>query len=100
MKLISKIDKVAAWTLACCFLLYMLTGFDIQKRFLSPQLSSLIHLKYLFIVAQVAFMYHTTFAIHLAIKRWHLWNAMGKSLLGFYLLINLTLIGLYISIHF
>ena len=95
MKLMSKIDRVAAWVLAACFIIYAITGFDIQLRFFSPPLSSYLHLRYLFIVAGTAFAFHTTFAIHLAFKRWKIWNALGKILLGVYLAINVWLFLLF-----
>jgi cytochrome b subunit of formate dehydrogenase len=93
------IDRVAAWVLAACFIIYMLSGLDIQLRFLSPQISSLLHLKYIFAVAQTAFMIHTAYAIHLAFKRWRIWNALGKSLLGIWLAGNLYLFYLFSVIH-
>ena len=99
MKRMSKIDRVAAWVLAACFIIYVVSGFDIQLRFLSFQLSTLLHLKWLFIVAETAFVVHTTYAIHLAFKRWKIWNALGKSLLGLYALINIGLFTLYFIIH-
>ena len=99
MKRISILDKIAAWVLMACFILYMLTGFDIQLRFMSASLSSLIHLKYLFLIAQAAFLIHTSYAIHLAFKRWKIWNGLGKTLLGVYGAVNLGLIGLYLYIQ-
>ena len=100
MKAMSFIDRVAAWVLACCFLIYIVSGFDIQLHFLSPRLSSMIHLVYLFAVAQAAFMIHTSYAMHLAFKRRKIWNALGKSLLGVYLAVNIFLFYLFTVIHF
>jgi cytochrome b subunit of formate dehydrogenase len=100
MKQMSKVDRVSSWVLAFCFLLFVITGFDIQLRFLSPQISSLIHLKYLFLPAQLAFVLHSSFAIHLAMKRWNFWTAAGKSLLAVYAAINFYLIYLYFTIQF
>ena len=99
MKLISRIDKISAWILALCFLIYVITGFDSQLRFLSPAITSLIHLKYLFIVAQLAFMVHTTFAMYLMLKRKRWWTVPGKTALGAYLALNVWLFILYFSIH-
>lgn len=99
MKLMSFIDRIAAWVLVCCFLIYMISGLDIQLRFLSPRVSSLIHLVYLFVIAQTAFMIHTSYAIHLAFKRWKIWNVLGKSLLGAYLALNVYLFYLYAVVH-
>lgn len=100
MKRMQTIDRIAAWVLAACFLLYVVTGFDIQLRFLSPPLSSLIHLNYLFLVAEAAFLVHTTYAIHLALKRRKFWTTAGKSLLALYAAGNLVLFYLYFTIHF
>jgi len=92
----SRINRISAWILMACFILYMLSGLDTQRRVLIPQLSSLVHLKYLFIPAQSAFTYHSSFAIHLALKRWDLWSSASKVILSFYILANLALIGFYI----
>lgn len=100
MMLMSKVDKIAAWVLLSCFLVYMVSGFDIQLHFLSPRLSALIHMAYLFIIAEIAFVVHTSYAIHLAFKRWKIWNVLGKCLLGIYLVINGYLCYLYTAIHF
>lgn len=99
MKLMSIINKIAAWVLAGCFLIFVVTGFDSQLRFLSPQITSLIHLKYLFPLAETAFAVHTSYAMYAAMKRKKFWNAWGKSLLGLYIAINLALVGVYAVIH-
>lgn len=99
MRVMSFIDRIAAWVLVSCFLIYMVSGLDIQLRFLSPRLSSLIHLVYLFAIAQTAFMIHTSYAIHMAFKRWKKWNALGKSLLGVYLAVNVYLFYIYAVVH-
>ncbi|MDD2370417.1 MAG: hypothetical protein PHQ32_00250 [Firmicutes bacterium] len=96
MKLISKLDRIAAWILLASFITYMLSGLDTVKRILIPQLSSLIHLQYLFIPAQIAFAFHTTYAIHLAIKRWNLWNKISKTLLFIYASLNLVVLVYFI----
>jgi cytochrome b subunit of formate dehydrogenase len=99
MKLISIIDRIAAWVLVCCFLIYVVSGFDIQLRFFSAPISSLLHLVYLFPVAQTAFAVHTSYAIHLAFKRMKIWNAVGKCLLGLYIALNLSLFVVFFIIH-
>jgi Ca2+/Na+ antiporter len=99
MKWITKIDRVAAWVLGGCILAYGFTGFDMQLHFLSPMLSGRVHLVYLFIVAQAAFAFHTTYAIHLAFKRWNIWNWLGKSLIGLYIAVNAFLFCLFIISH-
>ena len=97
MKLISKIDRIAAWVLLASFIIYMLSGLDTVRRILIPQISSLVHLQYLFIPAQIAFAVHTTYAIHLAFKRWNFWNLFGKFLLLIYALLNVGLLAYYVG---
>ena len=99
MKLLSRIDKVSAWVLLGCFLAYIVSGFDIQLRFLSPQITSFIHLKYLFIPALAAFAIHTAYAIHLAMKRRHFWNIYGKVLLAAYGVLHIVLFFLFMKIQ-
>jgi cytochrome b subunit of formate dehydrogenase len=100
MKLISRIDRISAWVLLACILMYILSGFDIQRHFLSPALSSSLHLVYIFPVAQIAFAFHTSYAMQMAFKRWNFWNALGKGVLVLYLLLNVFFLGLYADIQF
>lgn len=85
--------------LALCFLIFIITGFDSQLRFISPTVTSLIHLKYLFIAAQTAFIIHTTYAMYLAFRRKKWWTALGKTVLGVYFALNLSIFSLYFIIH-
>lgn len=96
MKRMSTINRISAWILMVCFMLYMLTGLDTLKRVAIPQISSLIHLKYLFIPAQAAFTYHSSYAIGQTLQRGGRWNAVSQALLAIYVLVNLMLMGFYI----
>lgn len=96
MKLISKIDRIAAWVLLASFIIYMLSGLDTVRRIMIPQISSLIHLQYLFIPAQVAFAIHTSYAISLAMKRWNIWNLATKTIILIYIFLNISLMTFYI----
>jgi|GEM_PF-6974211 len=69
MTLMSRIDKILNWVLGAFFILFIMTGFDIQQRFLSPQISSLIHLKWFILPALAAFGYHTIYKIAVRIKK-------------------------------
>lgn len=100
MKLMSTINRISAWVLAACFIVYMITGFDMQLRFISPGITSLIHLNYLFLIAQLAFMIHTTYAFYFSLKSRKRWNLVGKVLLGLYFAINISLIFVYLMIKF
>jgi glyoxylate utilization-related uncharacterized protein len=99
MKLMSVVNAISAWVLAVCFLLFVITGFDIQLRIISPSLSSFIHLKYLFVPAQLAFMFHTSYAVRFSLIRRKFWNLAGKSLFGLYIAVNLAVFYLFLAIH-
>ncbi|MEI7883904.1 MAG: hypothetical protein WCI30_00965 [Clostridia bacterium] len=100
MNIMAKIDKISAWLLLICFLLYMLSGFDTLRRILIPNISSFLHLKYLFIPAQLAFTFHSSYAISLALKRWKRWNTLWKSILGIYIILNICLLGYFLVLQF
>ena len=84
MKVICKLDKIFTWILGICFLAFILTGFDIQQRFLSPQISSLIHLKWIVLPALVAFAYHTVYKTYFRICKCERHLRLKKVLLGMY----------------
>ena len=87
MKYLLKIDRLAAWVLFTCLLLYFITGLGMTKGIISPQLATKLHISYLTYVILAAFVCHTSFAIHLAFKRWRFWHGPGKTvLLLFYLI--------------
>jgi len=96
MKLISTIDKIAAWTLLACFLLFVLSGLDMQGRFLYPPVTSLIHTRYIYIPALIAFAVHSGYAIHLTFKRRRKWNPAARILLGLYEVLLAALLGYFI----
>jgi hypothetical protein len=61
MTLTSRLDKVFTWILGVTFVLFILSGIDIQRRFLTPQISTLLHLKWMVLPAIAAFGYHTVY---------------------------------------
>jgi len=95
----SRISKISAWVLMACFMLYVISGFDMQRRMFMPEISSLIHLKYLYIPAQLAFMLHSSYAVYVAMKRRKFWNLIGKGILTVYVTINIALLSFFISIY-
>jgi hypothetical protein len=84
MKLMCKIDKILNWVLGAFFILFILTGFDIQRRFLSPQISSLIHLKWFVLPVLVAFGFHTVYKIAARIQKRERYYLLKWILLGAY----------------
>lgn len=69
MKRMYEINRIAAWALVPLFFLFMLTGLDSQRRLLAPMLSSLLHFKYLFLPAQLAFVIHSGYVLQTRIAR-------------------------------
>jgi len=85
MKVMAKIDRISAWLLLFFFLSYIITGLDTVKRVLTPQISSLIHMRWLILPTLAVFAFHSSFAVHLALKRWRFWNRITQVLLSLYI---------------
>ena len=100
MRLRSKIDRLSSWILLVSIILYIITGFDIQGRFLSPQISSLLHLKYLFLPAEAAFAYHASFAMSRAFNRWRMHPRLSVAFIMIFVLLNIALTFYYLYIQF
>lgn len=100
MKLMSTVDKICAWFLMFSMIAYVITGFDVLGRFLSPPISSLLHLKYLFLPVTFAFTFHASYAMNLAFKRWKFGIILRRILLGFFITVNLVLTAYYIYLEF
>lgn len=96
MKLMCRIDKVLNWVLGAFFILFILTGFDIQQRFLSPQLSSLIHLQWFVLPVLIAFGYHTVYKIAVRIQAGDRFFIVKRVLLGAYTGFVVWMIGYFI----
>jgi predicted heme/steroid binding protein len=86
-KFLIKIDRISAWVLLIGMLLYLISGYGMTKGIISSSLASKIHLNYLAFIVIIAFVVHTYYAIHLAFKRWCIWNVFTATILAlFYLL--------------
>lgn len=82
--LLPKIDRIASWILFVVIICYAITGFGMTKGFIDSDFSRTWHLGYLGIIGLVAFIIHTSWAAHLALKRKNLWNIFTKSFLVFF----------------
>jgi len=81
-----KIDRISAWILFVGMILYFISGYGMTKGFINPALATKLHLNYLTYFVMFGFIVHTYYAIHLAFKRWRIWNGYTKLfLLLFYL---------------
>jgi predicted heme/steroid binding protein len=81
MKFFLKIDKLSAWVLFFSMIVYGISGYAMTKGIFSPALANQLHMHLLGPVALLAFVFHTSFAIHLAFRRWKIWNKLTLVLL-------------------
>lgn len=81
MKIITKLDRFSAWVLFGGMLLYFISGYGMTKGIIDASFASKIHLDFLTYIILVAFIVHTSFAIHLAFIRWGIWGLWAKALL-------------------
>jgi len=81
MKNIIKIDRLAAWVLYVGMFIYFVTGFGMVKGIMDRELAAKIHLGILNKIMIGAFLTHSSYAVHLALKRNRLWNKFSQILL-------------------
>jgi len=82
-----KFERLMAWVLLFGMILYFVSGYGMSKGIIDRGLARQLHLNYLSYIVLFAFVVHTFHAIHLAFKRWGIWNLYGKIILiSFYLL--------------
>jgi len=96
----SRINRICSWVLLLSVAIFIITGFDIQGRFLSPQLSSLVHLKYLFLPAELAFAFHASYSMNQAFLRWKLKNGLRVALIAVFITLNVAFVAYYAYIQF
>lgn len=76
-----KLDRFFAWILLASMLFYFLSGYGITKSIINAQFSYNLHTIYLPIILLISFVGHTSYAIHLALRRWRVWNGYTKAVL-------------------
>lgn len=81
IKYLVKIDRLAAWGLLASILAYFISGYGMTKGIIGASLAVKIHNEILPLLAVVFFTIHTSYAVHLALKRWRIWNLFTKFLL-------------------
>ena len=79
MKTLITIDRISAWGLFFSMLLYFISGYGMTKGIISRDFALKLHLSYLTYFVLIFFIVHTSFAIHLALKRWRIWNGYSKT---------------------
>jgi predicted heme/steroid binding protein len=81
MKNIIKIDRLSAWVLYFGMFIYFVSGFGMTQGIIDRELARKIHLGPINIIMFLAFMMHSTYGIHLALKRNRIWNKFSQMLL-------------------
>jgi len=88
MKTLIKIDRLSAWILFAGMLLYFISGYGMTKGLIDASFAANLHLDILTYIILAAFVIHTAYAIHLAFKRWQIWNTFSAVvLILFYILL-------------
>lgn len=75
------LDRLAAWTLLIIIIAYGITGYGMTKGLISQDAARTLHLGWLGGIGLIAFVIHTSWAIHLTFKRHNIWNVFSKILL-------------------
>jgi predicted heme/steroid binding protein len=87
MQKLCKIDRFAAWVLFISMLIYFISGYGMTKGLINPSFAAKLHTGWLPLIILIAFTLHTSYAIHLAFKRWRMWNtASAVSLVLFFVI--------------
>jgi len=81
MKILIKLDRFFAWVLFAGMLLYFISGYGMEKGIIDSSFAVKLHMDILTYIVLVAFTFHASYAIHLALKRWRIWNTGTKFLL-------------------
>jgi hypothetical protein len=97
MKAMLRINRIASWVLLLSIIIYIISGIDMQRRILFPQISSLIHLKYSFLVMGPAFVFHASYSMNAAFKRWKLGKLLSVILLALFIALNIALFVYFVS---
>jgi predicted heme/steroid binding protein len=94
-----KIDRIASWTMFITIILFAITGYGMTKGLIDKSLAKTLHLNWLLLIGLISFVIHTSWGIHMSLKRWRIWNVFTKLLLA---LVYLTLIcgGIYLEFFY
>lgn len=78
MKYWIKLDRIAAWILLVCMVIYFISGFGMSKGIISYKTASYLHLDLLTMITILTFTMHGAFATRLALIRWRKWQGIMK----------------------
>ncbi|MEI6144769.1 MAG: cytochrome b5 domain-containing protein [Candidatus Berkelbacteria bacterium] len=84
MKYLIKFDRFFAWVLFITMILFLVSGYGMTKGIISNKLAVDIHNSVMPPVLIIAFTIHAWYAIHMAFKRWQIWNWFTRILLALF----------------
>jgi len=86
MRFLIKFDRLFAWILFITMILFLVSGYGMTKGIITNTLAIDIHNKILPPIVIIAFTIHGWYAIHMALKRWQIWNWFTKIFLTLFFL--------------
>lgn len=95
-RIITRLDRLAAYTLLITIILFAISGFGLTKGIIPQDIASELHLDILGVVLIFAFTIHSSWALHLALKRNRIWNRYTKVLLA---LFYITIISSFVYVN-
>ncbi len=93
MKYLAKFDRFFAWILFATMILFLVSGYGMTKGIISNKLAVDIHNQLMPAVLIITFTIHTWFAIHLAFKRWRVWNWFSMTVLAIFFIAFVSYFG-------
>lgn len=96
-KILITIDRLSAWVLLVVAILYGITGYAMTKGLIDSSLASDLHLGWLGAIGLIAFVIHTSWAIHLFFRRHCIWNLFTKTIL---VLFYVILVSFFLFMQF
>lgn len=81
-----KLDRICAWSLVAFMLIYFVSGYGMTKGIIPPVAAKFIHDSLLPIPSAFAFGFHSAYGIHVALKRWRVYNHAWRIGLGLYVI--------------
>lgn len=80
-----KAERLSAWTLLVVAIAFGVTGYGMTKGLIPVNLARTLHFGWLQAIGLAAFVIHTSWGVHLSLRRHKLWNRYSKiGLVAFY----------------
>lgn len=80
-KFLMKFDRFCAWLLVAVMVGFFVSGYGEVKGIIPAGLSKLLHETLLPVPGAIAFVFHSAYGMHIALKRWKVWGKISMALL-------------------